>query len=93
MAWDLLREMRGDSHLERGRSLVRSNQEPCWSGLQQGQAFGAAEQRAVGHEEFSAWELPVLFSSVGKTELLGYNTLDRASVMLGDVFSKVSFWE
>lgn len=66
MAWDLLREMRGDSHLERGRSLVRFNQEPCWSGLQQGQAFGAAEQRAVGHEEFSAWELPALFSSVGK---------------------------
>ena len=66
MAWDPLRAMGGESRLETGHSAVGSHPEPYLSGLCQGQVFGAGEQRAVRQEEFSARELSVLFSSVGK---------------------------
>lgn len=66
MVWDLLRARGDDSPLERGRSSVGSQPEPYFSGLCQGQALGAGKQRAAGQEEFSARELSVLLSSVGK---------------------------
>jgi len=66
VAWDSLRAIGGDSPLERGRSSAGSHPEPYSSGLHQGQVLGAGERRSAGKEEFSAHELSVPFSSVGK---------------------------